>query len=404
MQTMRLHRNIQFMYEEALARLELAEGFDVRERVENPFDPWEWKADLNGHAARLRERSAYVGSIGEQDTVYAELICPAYRGGRFNRTRSVNQYLTHWIYPYKGKFHPQMVRALLNMARLEPGQKVLDPFVGSGTAALESQLLGLDFVGVDISPLCARRSRVKTGAWQALPALRRAVKDLLSREGLHPDEVDAAAHRNSKVREFLEVARMVTYSDMARRGREGENYMSKNLQSMLESVEAMDQAIKEFGIEPGEVQIHHGDCRDLRSIGLKDGSIDAVVTSPPYSLALDYVKNDAHALEALGVDLKREREEFIGVRGRPAQRLALYEDDMRQVFRELGRVVRPGGKVMVVVGDATIGGSESRTTQEMIQWAEEGGLRHVRSLPKIVYGLYAIMTEEKILMFDGRKA
>ena len=60
-------------------------------------------------------RSAYLGSLDGRVSVYAELIRPRYQGGQFNRTRSVNQYLTHWIYPYRGKFHPQMVRALLNI-------------------------------------------------------------------------------------------------------------------------------------------------------------------------------------------------------------------------------------------------------------------------------------------------
>lgn len=402
MQTLRLHRNIQFMYEQALARLEIEEGFGVRGET-NPIDPWEFRAELNGQAKHVIERSAYVGTIdGKQETVYAEMIRPGYQGGRFNRTRSVNQYLTHWIYPYKGKFHPQMIRALLNIAGLKPGQAVLDPFVGSGTAALESQLLGLNFFGTDISPLCARLSRVKTRSWMVVAEIREAVEDLLRNPNLHPDQVDVTKLEREEVREFIEVGRMVTYSDMARRDREGEDYLARNLRNMLESVEAMASAIREFRIKPGRVEIRQGDCRDLVSLGVADRSIDAVVTSPPYSLALDYVKNDAHALEALGMDLKAGRENFIGVRGKPATRLALYETDMRQVFMELGRVIRPGGSVMVVIGDATIKGEEERTTDDMIGWGEEAGLKFVRSMPKIVFGLYNVMTDEKILMFQGR--
>lgn len=401
MQTLRLHRNIQFMYEQALARLELEEGFGVQS-ISNPIDPWEFHAELNGQAGDVRERSAYVGTIGDQNTVYANLIRPGYQGGRFNRTRSVNQYLTHWIYPYKGKFHPQMVRALLNLAGLKPGQKVLDPFVGSGTAAMESQMLGLNFVGTDISPLCAMLSRVKTRSWMAVDAIRSAVDELLRNTDLHPDQVELPRTAPVEVREFVEIARMVTYSDVSRRTREAEHYMAKNLRNMIESVDAMATAICEFNLRPGNVDVLRGDCRDLRTLGIEDQSIDAVVTSPPYSLALDYVKNDAHALEAMGLNLKADREEFIGVRGRPAQRIEMYEQDMRRVFQELGRVIRPGGWVMVVVGDATVGGSEIRTTGEMIQWAEEGGLSYIRSLPKIVFGLYNIMTDEKILMFQGR--
>ncbi len=58
-----------------------------------------------------------------------------------NQTRSVNQYLTHWIYPYKGKFHPQMIGALLNIIGLKEGDSVFEPFSGSGTTALEAQFI-----------------------------------------------------------------------------------------------------------------------------------------------------------------------------------------------------------------------------------------------------------------------
>ena len=78
---------------------------------------------------RLKSRLAYFQTIREENTDYVYI-------SRKNRTRSVNQYLTHRIYPYKGKFHPQLVRAALNIIGLGPGDTVLDPFVGSGTTAL----------------------------------------------------------------------------------------------------------------------------------------------------------------------------------------------------------------------------------------------------------------------------
>ena len=62
-----------------------------------------------------------------------------------------------------------------------------------------------------------------------------------------------------------------------------------------------------------------GDARDLRTVSLGDSSVDAVVTSPPYSIALDYVKNDTHALEALSVDVASLRNTMTGVRGRGAK-------------------------------------------------------------------------------------
>ena len=81
------------------------------------------------------------------------------------------------------------------------------------------------------------------------------------------------------------------------------------------------------------------------TIGIDDATVDAVVTSPPYSIALDYVKNDDHALEALAVDSDALRREMTGVRGRGAKnKLALYNEDMQQMFREVGASPEAGRK------------------------------------------------------------
>ena len=75
-------------------------------------------------------------------------------------------------------------------------------------------------------------------------------------------------------------------------------YIRKNLSAMLQSVEAHAAALEQFAITPGRVDVKVGDCRVLSASGFEPSSVDATVTPPPYSVALDYVKNDAHALNA----------------------------------------------------------------------------------------------------------
>ena len=124
-----LQRNVQFLYEEQLARMEArALGCDGWDR--DGDNPWEVDVRADGCAAEVLSRSAYAGTLDGRPTVYAELIRPRYQGGEFNRTRSVNQYLTHWIYPYQGKFHPQMARALLNIAGRARGVAGAGPVPG----------------------------------------------------------------------------------------------------------------------------------------------------------------------------------------------------------------------------------------------------------------------------------
>lgn len=391
-----LGRSVQFLYEEHLARTELvALGCTGCER---PGDHWgRLVAHVNGNAPRILERSAYIGALDGRDTVYAQLIRPRYQGGAFNRTRSVNQYLTHWIYPYRGKFHPQMVRALYNILGAKPGDVACEPFVGSGTAALEASLLGLRVVGVDISPLCVLLTKVKTTAWMAVDEIRGFVGSALqgdvTRLRLPPDASES-------LRDFVEVARMVTASDVARRHRDEAASFRKNLDAMLESVTAHADAVKRFALTPGSVTVSVGDARALGNSGIGANSVDVIVTSPPYSIALDYVKNDDHALEAMGIDVPDLRTRMTGVRGRNAHdKLRLYNEDMQAVFHEVARVLKPGARAAFVVGDATVDGREVTTTGTMADWARDAGLAVERVIPKIVFGLYATMQDEQILIF-----
>jgi len=147
-----LIENVQFIYELALAELEL-EALGAKFTVTNGLR--ELLLDNECDPDILLIRLAYFKTIDGKATDYYKLI-------KYNRTKSVNQYLTHWIYPYKGKFHPQMIRALLNILKLAAGDTVLDNFIGSGTTAVESQLLGINCIGIDISPLCVLQSKVKT--------------------------------------------------------------------------------------------------------------------------------------------------------------------------------------------------------------------------------------------------
>jgi tRNA G10 N-methylase Trm11 len=398
MNRLTLPRNVQFLYEEQLARVELqALGCDNCERdVDNP---WVISAHVNGTAADVIQRAAYVDTIDGQNTVYSDLIRPKYQGGTFNRTRSVNQYLTHWIYPYRGKFHPQMVRGLLNILGVRRGSLVYEPYLGSGTTALEASLLGADFMGVDLSPLCVLLTRVKTQSALRAEAIRLRVEKMLSAKSV---KLTRKSFRDDDpiVQDFLEVALMVTLSDVSRRGRDEAASIRKNLTGMLESVRAHALALERFGIEAGRVSVRVGDCRDLSTTGVTPGTVDAIVTSPPYSIALDYVKNDEHALKALGVDTDSLRRAMTGVRGiGPKEKLRLYNEDMQRMFVQVALALKPGGRAAFVVGDATVDGREFTTTEEMTSWAVSAGLVHERSLPKIVFGLYNVMQDEDILVF-----
>lgn len=70
----------------------------------------------------------------------------------------------HDLHVYKGKFFPRFVRSLIvSETSLENRgeQIILDPFVGSGTAAIEAALLGFQSIGIDIDNLACLISESK---------------------------------------------------------------------------------------------------------------------------------------------------------------------------------------------------------------------------------------------------
>jgi len=391
---LRLLDNVQFIYELALAQLEL-QSLGVHFEVPNGLR--EFKLLDTKDEEELRRKLAYFKFVKGKYTDYFQII-------QKNRTRSVNQYLTHWIYPYKGKFHPQMIRAILNIIGLEQGDTVLDPFIGSGTTAVEAQLLGINCIGIDVSPLSVLQSKVKIESIDVLPqsiewkdeVTKRIRPSLFNLEGKTIDDAINLIP-DEKVKNFYRMAKLVAISDTARRGREFSNAFLKNLEVMISSVSDYVEIVKKLNLKLGKMDIKTGDSRALP---LTNESIDGIVTSPPYSIALDYVSNDAHALKELGYDLSEIREEFVGVRGKGRIRIDLYNEDMKKSLEEMFRVLKPKKYAVIVIGNATYMGQEVKTVEFTIDFAEKIGFKLAKNIDKIIFGLYNVMQKENILIFQ----
>lgn len=376
--------NVQFLYELHLARLELeclTGAARLGDDYRTLFVPTTADEDV------ILSRSAYCGDLEGQPSQYAKLSA-------LNVTRSFNQYLTHWFYPYKGKFHPQMIRALINIIGLQPGDLLLDPFMGSGTTAVEGALMGLRVCGADVSPLCVLIGLIKTNAMHHLSGIEEAMLDLSATEEPTIEEsIDKIL--NDPVLGFKTLAKLIALSDSVRRGRDFAASFTRNAQRMLQSMHLMQQAC--IAVRPQPVRIKLGDARQLT---LADASVDGVITSPPYSLALDYIANDTHALQALGWDLQQARDQCIGVRGHGKQRYRLYEQDMEACYAEIARVLKPGKMAAFVLGNSKLDGKEIATVLHCQECCHDLGLRQIHKINKIVFGLYNVMQDENILIFE----
>ena len=78
----------------------------------------------------------------------------------FHSTNRVKGY-THDFYKYPARFSPSFARFILD-SLTEPGDYVLDPFMGGGTTIVEAMASGRHAIGSDVNELARFVTRVKT--------------------------------------------------------------------------------------------------------------------------------------------------------------------------------------------------------------------------------------------------
>jgi DNA methylase len=103
----------------------------------------------------------------------AELV----RTSRLHVTTKAER-LTHYLFRYPAKFHPPVVRVLLEKYTTE-GDVVLDPFCGSGTLLVEAAVLGRSSIGIDVDPVAIIVARAKVHRYRILH-LRQSASAVLS--------------------------------------------------------------------------------------------------------------------------------------------------------------------------------------------------------------------------------
>jgi len=349
-------------------------------------------------------------------------------------------YLTHYMHPYKGKFHPKMARALLNYVFPKEEGTVMDNFAGSGTLLVEACLMGLDAIGVEINPLsvlmsnvkcqclaiplqelkaavdhyvlqvseaCSQYETVTRGQAVFDPVMDFSTVDLIVQDV--PSRI-ANGFRDSKntlakivianallgrstegpIRDFLQLALSGSISDSYRRTKaDFIEVLQNRLHDLYLRVFLFHELNKVLRIPLGRGSCLLGDTRDMREI--KSASIDAIVNSPPYSTALDYIRNDEPQLRLLGLadDLDKLEDNMMGnprhdvklkeslaalMDGKRASRLPPHAvnivvalgkagrldaglrclrffEDMEKALEEMLRVLRPGAMAAVVIGN-----------------------------------------------------
>lgn len=283
--------------------------------------------------------------------------------------RQQTRYSAHGFHEYRGKFNPQMVRAVTNILGLDVGSRLWDPFCGSGTVLLEAHHQGLHALGTDLNPLAVTIANAKLAAVRADPSdlatTVATVTDLVTaraqwmQEGVPNNRVlDAALGRhwierlpcseyltdwfptpvlaqlltileviNEVVPQHLSEVVRVIFSDIVRgvswqdpadlriRRRKGPapNYFAveaflRALRSRVSAVIAAKEHTSDYG---GWQWASLGDSSNKASLAgdtqmfLEEG-VTCVLSSPPYATALPYVDTQRLSMALLGLATVQE--------------------------------------------------------------------------------------------------
>ena len=76
---------------------------------------------------------------------------------------------THNFYLYPARFSPEIARTIITLFS-QPGDSVLDPFMGGGTSIIEGMMLGRRMVGIDLNELAHFVASVRTRPLSATDA------------------------------------------------------------------------------------------------------------------------------------------------------------------------------------------------------------------------------------------
>ena len=342
----------------------------------------------------------------------------------------ITLYLTQFYGPpYKAKFHPRMIRALLNFAGVTQGNITGDFMLGSGTLAIESVLLNLATKGSDINPLTeiVTNAKIDTLAFdqkkllvqinnfmanlstsaeiskEMSPFMQfffKGKENLRNRALLMNKYIEEEV--NPKYKDFFRCALASVISDAFKKKNESDinQMMNKELRQMWKIVYCFEK-VKEFlHVSIGEKKIITADIRKQSladSIG--ENQIDLIITSPPYSTAIDYVKMDlpqlllldlidspkeldekmmgthrkTSDLEMLSQQIKEskslvqndedrfqkiplEAQKYIlnlkkGDRLKTALRCYKFLYDMWDALNQMYRVLKPDGKCIIIIGN-----------------------------------------------------
>jgi site-specific DNA-methyltransferase (adenine-specific) len=288
------------------------------------------------------------------------------------------------------------------------GSRVLDPFSGKGTAPLEACLEGRVGIGNDLAPEAYVLTRAKVRAVGFEEVRSGVERNRSSIEGYRssdaPEEVEVFYSRRTlrqilAIRELLErpetdvewFVKAVMLGIL--HGSSSDSLSVKCSHSFSMSPGYVKRSVKELGLKKPERNVP--DCiltrarrvlqdglpevkgaafnTDARRLPLGDGSVDLIVTSPPYFSMQTYAWDNWLRLWFLGHDYREVAKRLFHTSSVPR-----FLGFMEEVLGEMHRVLRSGGHCVLVLGIVRLKGVLVDMAQLLLPVAEKVGFEPVR--------------------------
>jgi DNA modification methylase len=351
------------------------------------------------------------------------------------------------LHPFPARMAPEI--ALDRVRKLSTGSVVLDPMAGSGTVISAAIAFGHKAIGFDLDPLAVLMASVATS--KAKPAqivdygklIAEASRSLHIKEGELP-WIDSDSETSKfiqfwfapeQIAALRAISSFITINESNGAPTNVVDALKLALSRLIitkkkgaslawdvshsrphrAKVSNEFQVIDEFARscvsvatylsqrEPsaGSAKVRVGDARILK--GVEDGSVDLIITSPPYLNAIDYMRGHKLALVWLGYSIRELREirsisigaeralldQNINEHGQKVfeslgsihelpmntqRMIKRYSNDLVELSRSARRVLRRGGEALVVVGDSCLRGVQVSNSRATIAAAEIAGL------------------------------